>query len=266
MRRCLASAIAIAVLVPALAGAQPRPTRPVSATAKRELERGLALFEARDYAAAIGAFDAGYAIDPHPDFLYAKAQAQRIGGDCRGALATYDAFLARKPPEKEAARAKANMARCTELLAVSAPPIAVLAPEPPAPAPASPPPAPAPAPAPASMRDDRAHPARAWWRDRPGLVLAGTGVAALATGATFAWLARSSATAATDAPDLLGWYEREAVHRRDRTIAGISAGAGAALIAAAAVRFAWARHTTGDRTVAATVAPGGAVVWLGGSW
>ncbi len=272
MHRCLASVLAIAVLVPALAAAQPRR---ISASARRELDRGLALFQARDYAGAILAFDLGYAIDPHPDFLYAKAQAQRIGGDCRGALASYDAFLETRPPEKEASRAQINMARCAELLAASAPRV-----EPP-PAAAAPSPAPEPEPEPVSAPETQPAPeprparrdaapttARAWWKDRPGLALAVTGTAALTTGAVFAWRARSAAEAAGGAGDVTAWYELESAHHRDRTVAGIAAGLGAALIATAGVRLVWASRTSGDRavTAAATAAPGGAALWLGGAW
>src|SRR5438046_3550488 len=116
MRLCLASAFIVLIATPVLA--DPRPMQP---TAKAELDRGLERFAAHDYVTAIAAFDAGYAIDPHPDFLYAKAQAQRLGGDCRSAIDTYTAFLASAPPASESELAKGNIAKCQQLLAASHP-------------------------------------------------------------------------------------------------------------------------------------------------
>src|SRR5204863_3154893 len=130
----------------AMAHAQPRPIEPA---AKVQFDRGSERFGAHDYAAAIAAFDAGYAIDPHPDFLYAKAQAQRLGGDCRGALGTYRAFLETSPAAEEAQLARDNVAKCEHVLVASLPPDPVKPP----------------------MRIDDGP---AWWRDRAGVVLAGS--------------------------------------------------------------------------------------------
>src|SRR5687767_9729546 len=75
---------------PVDAAAQPAP---MSEAARLYLERGLARFEAKDYAGAIADFDAGYQVEPHGDFLYARAQARRLSGDCRGAADDYRGFL-----------------------------------------------------------------------------------------------------------------------------------------------------------------------------
>ena len=89
-----------------------RADRKIGGAALVELERGEAHFRDKDYAAAIDAFDAGYAIDPQPIFLYDKAQAQRLAGDCRSAIVTYNEFLDTGPPATEAARARKNLASC----------------------------------------------------------------------------------------------------------------------------------------------------------
>jgi tetratricopeptide (TPR) repeat protein len=265
MRHCLASLVVIAMLVPALAAAQPRP---MTAAAQHELERGRALFEAKQYAAAISAFDAGFAIDPHPDFLYGKAQAQRLGGDCRSALATYDAFLATKPPDKEARKARLNIERCAQVLAASTPLPARTDPPPAAHEPVA---APSPGAPPATGEAPRTdvvetRPA-VWWRDRPGLVLAGGGAVALATAGTFALLARSAAASAGDAGSRPEYDGLVADHDRDRTTAGVAAAIGAVLVGAAVVRFVWVSQRADRRIIAgATAAPGGAAVWLGGAW
>ena len=56
-------------------------------------DRALTRFGTRDYAAAIGDLEAGFALDPRREFLFAEAQAKRLGGDCRGAVVLYQRFL-----------------------------------------------------------------------------------------------------------------------------------------------------------------------------
>lgn len=246
MRRYRVELLALCALaVPALAIAEPVPVAP---EARPHLDHGLERFAARDYAAAIAAFDAGFAIDPHPDFLYAKAQAQRLGGDCRAALVTYRAFLDRHPPEAEAELARGNVARCERVLAASR------VPEPPRdevrdldPAPVAPAAAPA------------------WWRDRPGLALAGASTVALLTSATFAIHARGLAGDSSASENLEDWQDREASWRRDRTIAGIALGVGAGLGVGATVRF-WyvGRRTSPSLTV--SPAGDGAALIVQGRW
>jgi hypothetical protein len=91
------------------AAAQPAP---MSAAARAYLERGLARFEVQDYAGAIAELDAGYRLEPHGDFLYARAQARRLSGDCAGAVEDYRGFLRGRPPEQEAALARGNLEKC----------------------------------------------------------------------------------------------------------------------------------------------------------
>lgn len=266
MQRYLASAIAVLTIMTTHVGAQPRP---IAKDAKRELDRGMERFAAHDYVAAITAFDTGYAIDPHPDFLYAKAQAQRLGGDCRGAVASYTAFLAASPPASEAELARNNIARCDQVLAASKPepkPELEPTPAPPLrldPAPQLSPQAQPDPPDPTIDRQPRHDP---WWTDRAGAALVASGVVSLGIAAGFA--VKASAHAADTASDdlLLDWQASRDAWRRDRTIATIGLGLGAALIIGGGVRFAWASSRDRPPTLTPTVSRTGAIVTLEGRW
>jgi tetratricopeptide (TPR) repeat protein len=107
--------ILIAALALAHTAAAKEPTA-LSPTARATLERGLRSYAVGDWAAAIAAFRDGYQREPHPDFLYALAQAQRMSGDCATAVASYRSFLRTDPHERQAAPARANLARCEEQL------------------------------------------------------------------------------------------------------------------------------------------------------
>jgi len=241
MRRYLTSTIILAFVTSAAAD-----TRPMAPAAKTELDRGLERFAARDYATAIAAFDAGYAIDPHPDFLYAKAQAQRLGGDCRAAIANYNAFLATTPPESQQDLARGNIARCETLLAASHP-----APEPPTTIVVPP------------HRDEPVD-RPAWYSDRPGLVLAGSGVVALGVAVAFVLAAQSSADEAANATVLADWSNAHDAWVTDRIAAGIATGVGAALLVGAGYRF-WSVGRDRPHIVAVPTAKG-ATFALEGRW
>src|SRR5580693_5254089 len=93
----------------------------LASPAQTLLERGLRSYAVGHYPEAIASFQRGYEMEPRPEFLYALAQAQRMNGDCRGAVASYRAFLRTSPAERAAAPARQNLARCEELLASIAP-------------------------------------------------------------------------------------------------------------------------------------------------
>lgn len=227
--------------------------RKISPAAKVELERGEARFRDKDYAGAIAAFDAGYALDPQPIFLYDKAQAQRLSGDCKAAIATYKQFLDTGPPAHEATRAHKNIANCeatlpppvdeTEAPVVDSEPATVAAPEPMS--------------APKPLREERA-----WWSDGLGMTLVTSGVIGLGVGTGFVVSARSAAFDTANASNVAEWSSAHDRWQRDRVIAGVALGAGATLVVTGALRL-----TLRDRTVAITPASGtGAMVSLGGAW
>src|ERR1043165_2668234 len=88
-----------------------------NAQAKAHFDQGAVFFAAKDYEAAISAFEAGYALDPRPEILFAWAQAARLSGDCPSAIVLYERFLAGQPPARQARAARANRELCKQALA-----------------------------------------------------------------------------------------------------------------------------------------------------
>jgi len=217
MRRAGLSLVAVAVLATV---AWADAGRAMTPEAKVQLDRGMQYFQSRDFTAAIAAFDVGYSIDQHPDFLYAKAQALRLGGDCRAAIASYRKFLETNPPEQEASLARGNQTKCEQLLATTRPD-----------APA------APQGRATVIERWRDVPPAPWWRDPPGLVLAGVGVLSLGAAGVLALRASGHADDATGADDLAGWQHERDAWRRDRTLSIVAGALGAAAATTAIVRF-----------------------------
>jgi tetratricopeptide (TPR) repeat protein len=246
----LVAPILLAALAPA--HAQEAGRRPMSAEARARLQEGIRLFEAGEYAAAIAAFRAGRALDPHPDFLYAEAQAEQRRGNCPGAIAAYRAFLLGDPPAAERDLAGRNIERCEEALRrVGATPSATMAEVPP---PSAVPPPAAPTP----------EPRRPWYRDRVGTSLAALGIVGVAGGVSLLWLGERAAVDANAESTTLGDYQR---HRdasgRYRTGGLIVGGAGVVLSALSAL---WYVARPGGDEVGLTAAPvaHGAVVAVAG--
>src|SRR6187551_1608377 len=134
------------------------PLRPEAAALYK---RGLERFAARDYPAAIADLEAGYAIEPRREFLFAEGQAKRLAGDCKGAVALYQRFLATNPPAVQANATQIALGRCAQHMAEH-PEVVVI--EPPRPLPPPPPPPPK------------------WWHDPWGLGLTGAGAVASRSG------------------------------------------------------------------------------------
>ncbi len=209
--------------------------------------------------AAIAELERGYAIDPKPVFLYARAQAERLSGDCEHAIDHYQAFLDQSPaPEREAA-ARANLARCKDELAAKAPPPA------PTPTPAvTPAPTPAPAPAPVRTAPPKLPPREEapWYTDALGDVMTGAGVVALGVGSYFYLASVSNQNQAEKSADTPGTETYDAhgtrVDRvgRQRTIGVISGGAGLALIAGGVLRYVLHSRPLEGPAVGVLVGPG----------
>jgi tetratricopeptide (TPR) repeat protein len=123
--------------------------------------RGLERYTARDYAGAIADLEAGYAIEPRREFLFAEGQAKRLAGDCKGAVALYQRFLATRPPAVQANATQIALGRCAQHLADHPEIVVVQPPRPPPPPPPK------------------------WWRDSWGLGLTGAGVAGIGLGIGF---------------------------------------------------------------------------------
>jgi hypothetical protein len=212
----------LALLLTGLRARAAEPEGPMHPAAQLLYERALTEFSAHDYAGAIRDSEAGYAIDARRDFLFMEAQAKRLTGDCRGAVALYQQFLTTAPPPVQVDATHIALARCAQELA-SRPPVVVVAPQPPASPPARP------------------RPAR-WWRDPWGLSLSATGLVAMGIGVGWfvaAEVARSDAQGTTTYADYSArWSVAES--RQDVAVVAWIVG-GAALIAAGA-RFAIVRR------------------------
>ena len=201
-------------------------------------DRALKGFETRDYAAAIRDLDAGFALDPRREFLFAEAQAKRLSGDCRGAVVLYQRFLTTHPPVLQIDATQIALARCAQELAKK-PEVVIVTPPPPPP---------------------RAAPTR-WTRDPWGLGLTGAGLAALGVGLGFlvaGEIARSDADTAHTYPVFVSRWSTAST-RLDVAIGALAIGG--ALVAAGVGRFVLVRrHARG--AVAFWVAPGS----IGGSF
>jgi tetratricopeptide (TPR) repeat protein len=138
-------------------------------------EAGKQLFTARRYAEALDEFRRALALAPRPEVLYAIAQAQRMVGDCPGAIETYRAFLAGQPGEPLDEYARANIQRCE-----------------------------------ADRRTARGDvdPGPAWYRDGVGDALVGGGLIAGVAGAVIWRSGRSTAGAVASAPDYPTFVQR----------------------------------------------------------
>jgi tetratricopeptide (TPR) repeat protein len=126
-------------------------------------KRGLERFGARDYAAAVADLEAGYAIEPRREFLFAEGQAKRLAGDCKGAVALYQRFLATTPSPVQANATQIALGRCAQHLAAHPEVVVVQTPGQPLPPPPPPP----------------------WWRDPVGVGFTGAGVVGIGVGIGF---------------------------------------------------------------------------------
>jgi tetratricopeptide (TPR) repeat protein len=206
-------------------------------------DQGLARYQAKDYAAAIRAFEQGFTLEPRREFLFANAQARRLAGDCRGAVPLYQRFLEMSPPEVQASATHIALSRCAQQMATEKPPEAAKPVEPARPV-EPPPPPPAP-----------------WTSDRVGAGLMIAGAAGLVFGGAF--LAASFAAQPAD-DGVATWedFDRQAATAdRRATIAAVGLAGGGALVAAGVARYAWVRHRA---RATLTVVPGGLA--LGGSF
>lgn len=234
----------MAAWVTAFAPGHAAAQRPMNPEAKIELDRGLDRFRTHDYSGAIAAFDAGFAIDPHPDFLYARGQAQRLSGACAAAIESYQAFMASGPPAREAELARYNIGRCEAELRARA---ARTRRESGLPADRRPlPPDPGgrtssgpmgrPTPFDLVQRKDRSA-QRVWYRDPAGGALTAGGLAGLAAGVTLLIVADGRVERASQEEDLAEYESERRGASTLRKVGAISMAGGVVLATAAAIRY-----------------------------
>jgi len=233
----------------------------MSDEARAHYERGLELYGEKDYAGAIRELDAGYALDPRREFLFAEAQAHRLAGDCKSAVPLYKKFLATEPDDVQVNAAHIGLGRCAEQMAT--------APTPPAPATNAPPIGTSLLPPPGSPA-----PAPRWYKDTVGGVLLGAGVATLAVGTGFSLAALSARDDANqNAATLPDYSSRWSTARGRSQIAAGAFVAGAAMTGVAIYRYWHVRRARASAThvfeawaapVTVTAAGGGAIAGVGG--
>jgi tetratricopeptide (TPR) repeat protein len=262
MRIALLTALVLLVAAPPARADSP------NAEADKHAEAGKAAFAAERYSDAITEFRAANALRPDPKLVYAIAQAQRLAGDCAGAIKSYQEFIDTKSDAKLSEYSEANIARCKEELAAKPTP-APVEPTPPAPAPD---PSPAPAPSEPSSSEIRLPPpeeptdtgSRPWYRDWIGNALVITGVAGVAVGTTFYVQGRNAASKANDAADYDSFLDAREAASSALTKQRIGLGAaiaGVGLVVGGILHY----RISGKREVRITAVPtaGGAAVFAG---
>jgi tetratricopeptide (TPR) repeat protein len=189
------------------------------------VERAEEAFAAGRWDEAADAFGDAFEADPNPKFVYAQAQAERLGGDCARAIELYDRFLALDPSAGPAEAARTNRERCRQEIERSRPP----------PPPAPPPPGPGDV---EPIDDEPLQPAaRPWHRDPAGGALVGGGLVVTAIGAGLIGGAVVRDRSASDAP-IEGDFEGDRDSALTMHRAGIALTAiGAALVVGGVIRW-----------------------------
>jgi hypothetical protein len=210
------------LVVVALAASSPARAQELGPEARRKYEQGMALYRARDFAAAARALGEAYALEPRRDVLFAQAQATRLAGNCAAALPLYQQFLNSDPPEQQVAATRIALARCESAPERPAPPPVIVA---------SPPPVP---------------PSVPIYRDLLGGALLASGLVTAGVGGVL----MASAHAQNDTAAVQGGYPEYASRRASaegRWRLGVGAVvAGAALVAGGCGRYLWVwRHGLG---------------------
>jgi len=263
----LAAVLTAALCSVTAATAQQAAPRKMTPSAREHLERGLRYFDTQEYGAAIAEFKAGYQAEPHPDFLYALAQAQRLSGNCRDAASAYRSFLRAGPPREEADLARQNLEKCEAVLGEeSAPPAptasATDTPKPPPLQPTALPSAPPKQP-PSPPPQEGTAPAP-FYTDVLGDVLCGVGVVGLLVGGSLWGVALERASSADEGT--FEEYEADADAATDlRAGAVVAAALGTGFFAAGIIRFA-TRPAPRSKTTGVAVRLGPAGVAMRGAF
>lgn len=104
------------VVVPGAVRAAPA-LGPTDPEASAHFRRGVELFNAGDFEGAVEQYEAGFAIEDHPLFLYSMAQAETKNDNCPRAVKLFKEFIAADVPDKARDNARGGMLFCAEILA-----------------------------------------------------------------------------------------------------------------------------------------------------
>ena len=232
--------------------------------ARATADQGIALFEQHDFAGAAAKFEAAYALDRNPEYLFNGAQAYRHGGDCIRAADLYGRFLSAvpQPPNEDKIRVwYASQMQCAKERAVQLP--SQSAEQPPLTEPRiSEELPPLPSTSPGGHRG-------------LAIALGATGVASLAVGGFFAWDAgylsdRRAAylaqctTDARCASDAVNDYDRRG--SRAQTLALVGLAVGGVAVAASATLFVLSRSKEPTPALSITPVDGGVLVGRSIAW
>lgn len=77
-------------------------------------------FEAKDYERAADALARAHALEPQPQLLYARAQAERLAGSCAKASPLYIEYLDTRPSDDSAALVRWNLSLCLATMSLDA--------------------------------------------------------------------------------------------------------------------------------------------------
>jgi len=186
------------------------------------IDQAEAAFARKDWDGASRALADAYLLDPRPDLLYARAQAERLAGRCNVALPLYEKFLeAERTDSLAAADARDNRVRCQKVVASTAPQ------------------------APADGGQGRANGTRprkttpgAWYRDPAGGVLVAIGGVSTIIGGSVLGISISRDKKASDAANEGGFVDRKEVARTQHTVGIVVLSIGGAMLVAGVVRWA----------------------------
>lgn len=187
------------------------------------VQRAEAAYENEQWDSASRGFADAYAVDPNPDYLFARAQAERFAGRCNVSVKLWDQYIAVEKSPDRVREAKVFRAYCEPQPTTD--PTAPVVPRTTAPSAGDR--------APRSTRS-----AGPWFRDPVGGVLVATGGVSTVIGASVLGLALSRDRKAASA-DTEGGYVGEKDAARTPHRAGIVVlSVGGALLVAGVVRWA----------------------------
>lgn len=223
-----------------------------TAEARDHFRKGSKAFDLGHYQEAVKEYEAAYSLREDPALLFNIAQAYRLDGDNQNAIRVYKSFLHRMPDAPNRAEVERRIAELHRIIeeqghAKEGPPEGTLTPgEHPAPRTTTPaPPQSTPSPAteaPATATSTppaqtEQHPGRT--KKIAGLVLAGVGVAAIATGAAFSALAVKAGNDLTQLNQNMGTFDsaKQSAGKADQVAGAVCFGIGGAAIVTGVVLY-----------------------------
>jgi len=213
-------------------------------TTDEHVARATRFYNLQDWPNALEEYKTAYRDDPRPELLWSIAQVERLSGDCRSAIFTYEAY-ARGASASGAAASRDLIDKCRATLAAAE--HAVAAPKQPRPAP--------PAPRPIEKK-------KPWILDPLGDALALVAFGGLASGTALVTLGNFGIAASSSAPTYQAYDRAVAVaHTEQQLGVGLAIG-GCAFAGLALWRFVVlsSRARREISTFVVAPAPGGATL------